>query len=156
VRHPPVVAEKIKAGGYNDGGRWKLMDETEVEGKPSPRFRLFVSNAKHEAIGESVCESDNLDDLRMFRRRADTRYVLYEWRNRIPLNNLEVDPFTDIRSATDKSDGNGWHCKNPKCRMLIAAAKDLPADKTLLLITCPHCHQTEHYCYRDFGWKKAR
>jgi len=51
------------------------MDEIKVEGEPLPRFRLFISNAKHEAIGASVCESDNLDDLRMFRRRTDRRYV---------------------------------------------------------------------------------
>jgi hypothetical protein len=132
------------------------MDEIKVEGEPLPRFRLFVSNAKHEAIGDPVCESDNLDDLRMFRRRVDKLYVLYERRNRLPPNNLEVDPFTDIRSATDKTDGRGWYCKNPKCLMLIVAAKDLPAGKTLLLITCPHCDETGSYHYRDFGWKKAR
>jgi hypothetical protein len=132
------------------------MDETKIEGEPLPRYRLFLSDAKHQPIGEAVCQSDNLDDLRMFRRKGNTRYVLYEWRDERPLNNLEVDPFTDIRIATDKKDGRGWHCKNPKCHMLIVAAKDLPADKSLLLITCPNCHETGHYLYRDFGWKKER
>jgi hypothetical protein len=132
------------------------MDEIEVERKPSPRLRLFEANAKRHPIGKAVYQSDDLDDLRVFRRKRGARYVLYEWTHQIPLPNLDVDSFTDIRSATDKGNGRGWYCKNPKCHMLIAAAKDLPVGKTLLLITCPHCDQTDRYSYRDFGWKKVR
>jgi hypothetical protein len=132
------------------------MDETKIEGEPLPRYRLFLSDAKHQPIGESVCQSDNLDDLRVFRRKVGTRFVLYDRRNRVPLNNLDVDAFTDIKNTSDKGDGNGWYCKNPKCRMLIATVMALPADKTLVHITCPHCHHPGYYFYRDFGWKKAR
>lgn len=65
------------------------MDEIQAEGTPMPRYRLFLSDGKRQSIGEAVCESDNLDDLRMFRRRADVRYVLYDRRSRVPLNNLD-------------------------------------------------------------------
>jgi ssDNA-binding Zn-finger/Zn-ribbon topoisomerase 1 len=130
------------------------MDETNIEGEPLPRYRLFQSDAQHLPIGDAVCESDNLDDLRVFRRNPGRRYVLYDRRSRIPPNNLDVDVFTDIKNASDKADGNGWYCNNPKCRMLIAAAAALPADGTLLRITCPHCHHPDHYFFSDYGWKR--
>jgi hypothetical protein len=136
------------------------MDEIKVEGEPLPRFRLFISNAKHEAIGASVCESDNLDDLRMFRRRADRRYVLYEWRNRINLDRLKiggVEEFGKLRSKDIQSGGNGWYCKNTKCGKLIAAEEIRSfGEETLLRITCPHCSDHHYYRCSDYGWKKSQ
>jgi hypothetical protein len=131
------------------------MDETEIEGEPLPRYRLFLSDAKHQPIGEAVCQSDHLDVLRVFPRKGGRRYVLYDRKNRIPVDeNLHVDQVTDFKS--DKRDGSGWYCKNPKCNLLIAPATALPKGETLVHITCPHCHHPGHYFYSDFGWKKWR
>jgi hypothetical protein len=143
ARHATIMAEV------------RCMDETKTEGEPLPRYRLFESDAKHQPIGDAVCQSDNLDDLRVFRRRADTRYVLYDRRNRVDVSNLDVDAFTEFKS--DKADGHGWYCKNPKCSMLIATAVTLsPGDETLVHITCPRCHHPGYYFFRDYGWKKWR